>query len=125
MKSTTEVTDPVVKDATLQLRRVAIDTYRENVAYLHRQCEVYRAEGFQALAKVEITADSRRIQAVLNVVDDDALVAPGELGLSEAQSPVWSLASMAAVAKKACRAAIWELPGESSRPDRSGQTASD
>ncbi|HEY5646704.1 MAG TPA: thymidine phosphorylase family protein [Pseudomonadales bacterium] len=83
MKSTTEVTDPVVKDATLQLRRVAIDTYRENVAYLHRQCEVYRAEGFQALAKVEITADSRRIQAVLNVVDDDALVAPGELGLSE------------------------------------------
>jgi len=31
----------------LVLRRVAIDTYRENVAYLNRDCGVYRAEGFQ------------------------------------------------------------------------------
>ena len=36
----------------LKLRPVAIDTYRENVAYLHRECSVYRAEGFQALAKI-------------------------------------------------------------------------
>jgi thymidine phosphorylase len=71
------------KCTTLTLRRVAIDTYRENVAYLHRQCEVYRAEGFQALAKVEVGADGKRILAVLNVVDDAALVAPGEIGLSE------------------------------------------
>jgi thymidine phosphorylase len=72
-------------EATLSLRRVAIDTYRENVAYLHRHCGVYRAAGFQALAKVEVTADGRArpILAVLNVVDDEALVAPGELGLSE------------------------------------------
>ncbi|MEN9724935.1 MAG: hypothetical protein RLZZ98_444, partial [Pseudomonadota bacterium] len=26
----------------LSLKRVAIDTYRENVAYLHRDCEAYR-----------------------------------------------------------------------------------
>jgi thymidine phosphorylase len=69
---------------TLTLRRVAIDTYRENVAYLHRKCEIYRAEGFQALAKVEIRGtDGGHIIAVLNVVDDEALVAPEELGLSE------------------------------------------
>jgi thymidine phosphorylase len=69
---------------TLNLRRVGIDTYRENVAYLHRQCEVYRAEGFQALAKVEIRgAEDQYILAVLNVVDDEALVGPDELGLSE------------------------------------------
>jgi len=40
--------------APLTLRRVAIDNYRENVAYLHRDCAVYRAEGFHALAKVEV-----------------------------------------------------------------------
>ncbi len=28
----------------LVARRVAIDTYRENVVYLHRDCNVYRAE---------------------------------------------------------------------------------
>jgi len=78
------VTEPsAAKEGTLRLQRVAIDTYRENVAYLHRQCAIYRAEGFQALAKVEITANGHRIQAVLNVVDDESIVTPGELGLSE------------------------------------------
>ncbi|MGM0595349.1 MAG: thymidine phosphorylase family protein [Pseudomonadota bacterium] len=67
----------------LKLRRVAIDTYKENVAYMHRDCEFYRAEGFQALTKVEIQANGERIYAVLNVVDDEAIVDPCELGLSE------------------------------------------
>jgi thymidine phosphorylase len=67
----------------LRLRRVGIDTYRENVVYLNRECEFYRAEGFQAQTKVEVRAEGKRILAVLNVVDDDTLVAPGELGLSE------------------------------------------
>ncbi len=67
----------------LQLRRVAIDTYRENVAYMHRECEFYRAEGFQALTKVIIRADGKHIFAVLNVVDDESMVGLCELGLSE------------------------------------------
>lgn len=67
----------------LTLRRIAIDTYRENVAYLHRNCSIYRAEGFQALAKVRVTCADQQIEAVLNVVDDEAIVASCELGLSE------------------------------------------
>ena len=68
---------------TLKLRRLGIDTYRENVVYLHRDCEVYRAEGFQALSKVNVCADGRHILAVLNVVDDSKIVSPNDLGLSE------------------------------------------
>jgi len=70
---------------TLKLRRVAIDTYRENVAYLHRDCGAYRSEGFQALSKVEVLrrGDDAPVLAVLNVVDDAAITAPDELGLSE------------------------------------------
>ncbi|MGQ7957525.1 thymidine phosphorylase family protein [Pseudomonas sp. SP16.1] len=67
----------------LKLRRVAIDTYRENVAYLHRDCAACRAEGFQALAKVEVRVNGRRILASVNLVDDPAIVACDELGLSE------------------------------------------
>jgi thymidine phosphorylase len=70
----------------LRLRRVAIDTYRENVVYLHRECPLYRSEGFQALAKVTVAADhglERRIEGLLNVVDDTALVDVDEVGLSE------------------------------------------
>jgi thymidine phosphorylase len=71
----------------LAARRVGIDTYRENVAYLRRDCPVYRAEGFQALSKVEVTAvnggERRSILAVVNVVDDTRLLGDCELGLSE------------------------------------------
>ncbi len=76
-------TKPTSPAAPLTLRRVAIDTYRENVAYLHRDCAVYRAEGFQALSKVEICANGARILAVLNVVDDASIVDEHQLGLSE------------------------------------------
>lgn len=68
----------------LALRNVRIDTYHENVAYMHRDCAVYRAEGFKALSKVEIRANGQRILATLNVVDDTSIVACGELGLSKA-----------------------------------------
>jgi thymidine phosphorylase len=75
--------DNNLKNDKLHLRRVGIDTYRENVAYLHRDCAVYRAEGFQALSKIEVCANGNRILAVLNVVDDSSIVSPEELGLSE------------------------------------------
>ncbi len=67
----------------LALRRVAIDTWRENVAYLHRDCAVYRAEVFQALSKIEVRANGRHILATVNVVDDLCIVGCHELGLSE------------------------------------------
>ena len=54
----------------MALRRIAIDTYRKSVTYLHRNCAIYRADGFQALSKVEVRANGRRILATVNVVDD-------------------------------------------------------
>ncbi len=71
--------------STLTLRQVAIDTYKENVAYLHRDCKLYHSEGFQALNKIEIHKqdNGQPIIAVLNVVDDDSITEPGELGLCE------------------------------------------
>ena len=74
-------------DPILRIRRIGIDTFRENVAYLHRDCPVVRAAGFQALSKVSVTVrcgETRSsLLAVLNVVDDAALLAPCDLGLSE------------------------------------------
>ncbi|MEE4361636.1 MAG: thymidine phosphorylase family protein, partial [Pseudomonadales bacterium] len=75
---------PATASLTLSLHRVAIDTYKENVAYLHRDCQIYRSEGFQALAKVELCAEGqdRTVLATLNVVDDAAITAPDAIGLS-------------------------------------------
>lgn len=86
---TLEAERPAPQAPRLAVRRVGIDTYRENVAYLHRDCAIVSAEGFQALSKVEISANNdptgngRTVAAVLNVVDDERIVGSDELGLSE------------------------------------------
>ena len=67
-----------------RLRHVPIDTYREPVAFLPRRSTVYRPADFQALGKVEVTGNGRRILASLNVVDHDDLLLPDEIGLSDA-----------------------------------------
>ncbi|MGM0988680.1 MAG: hypothetical protein ACQEXI_17125 [Pseudomonadota bacterium] len=83
MTQAAEAALPEDRLSPLRLKRVGIDTYRENVAYMHRECDRYRAEGFQALAKVEVRANGQRILATLNVVDDPAIGDCEELGLSE------------------------------------------
>lgn len=82
----------------LKLRRIGIDTYRENVAFLSRACRVYRAEEFQALNKVEVVAGERRLLATLNLVDAPALLAPDQLGLSEQAFRILGLAEGSKVA---------------------------
>ncbi|MFO8155645.1 MAG: thymidine phosphorylase family protein [Pseudomonadota bacterium] len=75
--------DNTDRNEPLKVCRVAIDTYLENVAYLNRRCDVYSAEGFQALNKVVLSNNGTSVFAVLNVVDDDTIVAVDEVGLSE------------------------------------------
>lgn len=67
----------------LPVRRAGIDTYRQPVLYLHRDCPVCRAEGFAALTRVRIGSGGRDTVAVLNVVTGDWLGAH-EAALSEA-----------------------------------------
>jgi phosphoribosylpyrophosphate synthetase len=68
----------------LRLRRIGIDTYQENVALIRRCCQAFRPEEHQALRKVEIGYDHKAILiATLAIVDDDSLLEPEELGLSE------------------------------------------
>ncbi len=67
----------------LELKRIAIDTYRDNVAFLARNCSVYRPEEYQALKKIQVMNGSHHLLASLLIVDDETIVGPGELGLSE------------------------------------------
>ena len=67
-----------------RLRHVRIDTYREPVAFLPRRSSVYRPADFQALGKVEVSGSGRRILASLNIVDHEGILAPEEVGLSNA-----------------------------------------
>lgn len=65
-------------------RRVGIDTRHEAVVYLPRDSAVSRAEGFEALSRIQVTLGDRSITATLNVADPSlGLIAQDEAGLSE------------------------------------------
>ena len=67
----------------LKLKRIAIDTYPENIALLSRDCTFYRAEEFQALRKIEVVSDSTQLLANLVICDEQAILGCDELGLGE------------------------------------------
>lgn len=67
----------------LKIRKIPIDTYPENTAFLLRHGNGYSAEQFQALRKIRISCDCAEILASLALVDDESIVGPGEIGLGE------------------------------------------
>ena len=67
----------------LQLKRVRIDTYGENVAFLARNCVVYRPEEYQAFKKIEVIHNGNKLLTSLLIVDDESIVGVKQLGLSE------------------------------------------
>ena len=67
----------------MKVRRIAIDTYPENTAFLLREGNGYSPEQFQALRKIEIGDGHACILATLAIVDDACLLEPGQIGLGE------------------------------------------
>lgn len=67
----------------LKLKSIRIDTYKDNVAFLARNCGAYRPEEFQAFKKIEVMAGDHHLLASLLITDDDNIVRADELGLSE------------------------------------------
>jgi len=90
----------------LRLRRIGIDTYRENIAFLRRDCPSVRAEDFKVLNRVELFAAENgravpggaRIRATLNIVDPGAILERDELGVSDEAFAQLGLAEGSAVA---------------------------
>ena len=66
----------------LRLTRLGIDTYREFVIYMNRDCHVCRAEGFEVRSRVTVKLGGKTINATLNIVQTDML-STEEISLSE------------------------------------------
>lgn len=67
----------------MKIKRIAIDTHPDNTAFLLRGGDVYSAEQFQALRKIEVGDGRQSILATLAIVDDPALLGPDTIGLGE------------------------------------------
>lgn len=65
----------------LRVRKVGIDTYRENIVYMPVGCDICKSQGFSALSKLEIRHGRKSILATLNMTENGMLHA-GEIGFS-------------------------------------------
>ena len=66
----------------LKIRRVQLDTGRENVVVISRRSTALRPEVFRGFSRVELRRDSKVLLATL-LLTDDGLVGPDEIGLAE------------------------------------------
>jgi thymidine phosphorylase len=67
----------------LSLKRVAINSFNENIAYLHKDCDTYQVDDIKSITKVEIHGGTAPLYAFLEIVDDDTIVARNQLGLNQ------------------------------------------
>jgi len=69
--------------ARLKSRPLALDTFRENVVVLSRDCVAIRPERLAGQRKVEIRAGGRTYLAAPMICDEPSVVAADEIGLPE------------------------------------------
>jgi thymidine phosphorylase len=67
----------------LSIVRVNLDTGRENVVVISRRSRHCARNCFAFFSRVELRCNSRILLATLLITDDDTLVGPGGIGLSE------------------------------------------
>lgn len=68
--------------AQLKIRRIRLDTGRENVIVISRRSKGLRAEIFRGFSRVELSCGGKVLLATM-LITDDGLVAPDEIGLAE------------------------------------------
>lgn len=78
----TAVIDTENQPFPLVIRQLGIDTHQEPTVYLRRNSHVCRAEGFTTASRVQINNEHSTVIATLHIVDNDMLLAAGEIGLS-------------------------------------------
>ncbi|MBO7555901.1 MAG: thymidine phosphorylase, partial [Alphaproteobacteria bacterium] len=66
----------------LSLKHVPINSFDENVAYLNKDCSIYKIDNIKSLTRVEVHGGEKPIYAFLQITDSNKIVKPGELGLN-------------------------------------------
>lgn len=72
----------VQQNKPLKLKSLGIDTYKEAVIYMRKDCPVCLSEGFEVHARIRVTLGERSILATLNTIED-GLLGHDEISLSK------------------------------------------
>ena len=112
----------------LSLKHLNIKSFNENLAYLNKNCLDYSIDDISALSQVEIQTETRKIYAFLQIIEDDDLLAPNQLGLNdEAFADLGEEASLEEKAMVAAQSqALFQILDEgTSVADKSGELNSE
>jgi len=66
----------------LSLKHISINSFNESIIYLHRDCEFYKVDDINVMTKVEVHGGATPLFGFLEIVDDETIVSPNELGLN-------------------------------------------
>lgn len=66
----------------LNLKHIAVSSFNENIAFVHKDCVAYKVDDIKTITKVEIHGGVRPVYAFLQVVDDAKIVKPNEVALN-------------------------------------------
>ena len=119
----TEGTDTRNSRPPLRVRRVSLDTGRENVVVISRHSNALRPDIFRGFSRVELRRGSKVLLATLLITDEDALVGTDEIGLSEPAfrrfaEPSGSLVTVSPAASPESLAAVRnKIQGRTFNPD--------
>ncbi len=66
----------------LSLKHISINSFNENIIYLHKDCEAYKVDEISNMTKVEVHGGVTPIFGFLEIIEDDGILATNELGLN-------------------------------------------
>ncbi len=67
----------------LSLKYVAINSFNENIVYLHKDCDAYKVDDIKHITKIEVHGGAEPISAFLEIVEDESIVHPRQLGMNK------------------------------------------
>ncbi len=65
----------------LVLKHIPVRSFNENIAYINKDCTIYKVDNIKSLTRIEIHGGTKPVFAFLQIVDNK-MVRPDELGLN-------------------------------------------
>ncbi len=66
----------------LKLKHIPIKSFSESVAYIHKDCSIYKVDSIKSMNRIEIHGGKEPVYVFLQIVDNNKIVSPDELGLN-------------------------------------------
>lgn len=67
----------------LKLKHIPVQSFGENIAYIHKNCALYKVDDLKKATRLEIHKGNKTIYAFLQIVDEDGVLADDEIGLND------------------------------------------